>query len=153
MKTSINTQICTTLAGLLSVMALIPANAQNLELTEAEQAWISDHPVIRVHNETDWPPFNFNVDGQATGFSIDYINLLADEIGLEVDFVSGPTWQQFIDMMRSGDLDVMLNIVETPARREFLLYTDPYSITSPVLAVQEQAPDVGSMGNLVGKTL
>ncbi len=129
------------------------AQSADLILTAEEQAWIRENSTIRVHNDMDWPPFNFNVDGQATGFSIDYINLVAGEIGLQVEFVSGPTWNEFLGMMRSGDLDVMLNIVETPARKEFLLYTDPYSITSPVLAVQEQSPDVGSLSGLASKTL
>jgi len=56
-------------------------------------------------------------------------------------------------MMRAGDLDVMLNIVDTPARREFLLYTDPYAITSPVLAVQEQVTGLNSLNDLAGQTV
>jgi PAS domain S-box-containing protein len=148
-----STLIAFLLIGLQLSAPPVFAQSSGLELTAEEQAWIRDNPTIRVHNEMDWPPFNFNVDGQPSGFSIDYINLVAREVGLQVEFVSGPTWSEFLDMMRSGDLDIMLNIVETPARKEFLLYTDPYSITSPVLAVQEQSPDVGSIGNLVGKTL
>ncbi len=120
------------LAGLVLATSLGSANAQDLGLTETEQAWIKEHPVVRVHNETNWPPYNFNVDGEPTGFSIDYMRLLAAQAGLDVEFVSGPSWNEFLDMMRSGDLDVMLNIVDTPVRREYLLFTTPYAITSPV---------------------
>ena len=129
------------------------AQSPDLDLNVEERAWIEGHPVIRVHNETDWPPFNFSVDGEPSGFSIDYIRLLAEQAGLEVEFVTGPSWNEFLDMMRSGDLDVMLNIVDTPARREFLLYTDPYAITSPVLAVQEQVTGLKSLNDLANRTL
>ena len=124
-----------------------PAFAQSaeLDLTAEEQAWIRDNPTIRVHNEMDWPPYNFNVDGEPSGFSIDYMRLLAEQAGLEIEFVSGPSWSEFLDMMRSGDLDVMLNIVDTPARREFFLFTGPYAITSPALAVQEQVTGLNSL--------
>ncbi len=148
-----STLIAFLLIGLQLSASPVFAQSGVLELTVEEQAWIREHPTIRVHNEMGWPPFNFNVDGEPVGFSIDYMNLLADEVGLDVEFVSGPTWSEFLDMMRSGDLDVMLNIVETPARKEFLLYTDLYSLTLLALAVQEQSPDVRSLGDLIGRTI
>jgi polar amino acid transport system substrate-binding protein len=129
------------------------AQSPDLDLTAEELAWIADNPVIRVHNETNWPPYNFNVDGEPTGFSIDYMRLVAERAGFEIDFVSGPDWNEFLDMMRSGDLDVMLNIVDTPARREFLLFTEPYAITSPVLAVQEQVTGLSSLNDLAGRNV
>ena len=123
------TLIAVLLVGLpLSVSPVLPQSV-GVELTADEQAWIRDNPTIRVHNEMDWPPYNFNVDGEPTGFSIDYMRLLAEQAGLEIEFVSGPSWNDFLNMMRSGDLDVMLNIVDTPGRREFLLFTGPYAIT------------------------
>ncbi|MFT5501735.1 MAG: PAS domain S-box-containing protein, partial [Woeseiaceae bacterium] len=123
------------------------------QLSQEEIAWIAENPVIRVHNETDWAPYNFNVDGEPSGFSIDYMRLLAEQAGLEIEFVSGPSWSEFLDLMRSGDLDVMLNIVNTPNRREFLLFTDPYAITSPLLAVQEQVTGLASLNDLAGRTV
>jgi PAS domain S-box-containing protein len=139
------------------VLALIAplaiAQSPDLNFTDEELAWITDNPVIRVHNETNWPPYNFNVNNEPTGFSIDYMRLLGERAGLEVEFVSGPDWNEFLNMMRSGDLDVMLNIVDTPARREFLLFTDPYAITSPVLAVQEQVTGLNSLNDLADRTV
>ena len=124
-----------------------------LDLDADELTWIEEHPVIRVHNETNWPPYNFNLDGEPSGFSIDYMRLLAEQTGLEVEFISGPAWNEFMDMMRSGDLDVMLNIVDTPARREFLVFTEPYAITSPVLAVQQQVTGLDSLNDLAGRSV
>jgi PAS domain S-box-containing protein len=122
--------------------------AKPVRLTDEEQSLIGRHPVIRVHNEMGWPPFNFNVDGQPTGFSIEYMNLVAAAVGLEVEYISGPSWNQFLDMMRAGELDVMLNIVKTPARLEYLTYTTPYAITSPVVATQDQRTDISSLEEL-----
>ncbi|MCZ6829734.1 MAG: transporter substrate-binding domain-containing protein, partial [Gammaproteobacteria bacterium] len=122
--------------------------AKPVILTDEERDWIEQHPAIRVHNELDWPPFNFNVDGRPSGFSVEYMNLVATTVGLELEYINGPSWNQFLDMMRAGDLDVMLNIVQTPARLEYLTYTQPYSITSPVLAVRDQETDIGSLEEL-----
>jgi len=140
-------------AGQTQASPFVVLQSLQQQLSQEEIAWIAANPVIRVHNEMDWPPYNFNVDGEPSGFSIDYMRLLAEQAGLEVEFISGPTWNEFLDMMRAGDLDVMLNIVDTPARREFLLYTDPYAITSPVLAVQEQVTGLNSLNDLAGQTV
>jgi PAS domain S-box-containing protein len=140
-------------AALLSFNTSTFAQSVDLDLTAEERQWIEQNPTIRVHNEIDWPPYNFNVDGEPSGFSIDYIRLLTEQAGLDIEFVSGPDWNEFMEMMRSGDLDVMLNIVDTPARREFLLFTDPYAITSPVLAVQEQVSGLTSLNDLAGRTV
>jgi ABC-type amino acid transport substrate-binding protein len=150
-KTWIKTQICSALAGLLSVMALLPANAQDLELTEAERAWIEEHPVIRVHNEMNWPPFNFNQNGEPRGYSIDFMNLVASRTGLQVEYISGPSWQQFLDMTQSNELDVMLNINATPERAEYLNFTD-YHLQSPAaIVVKDLTLSVTSLQDLYGK--
>ena len=138
------------LAPLQALLLACSVFAQSSDLDTEELAWLEQHPTVRVHNETDWPPYNFNVDGEPAGFSIDYMRLLAESAGIEVEFVSGPTWDEFLGLMRSGDLDVMLNIVDTPGRREFLLFTSPYAITSPVLAVQEHVTGLASLNDLAG---
>ena len=53
-------------------------------LTQAEKDWIEANPVIRIHNEMNWPPFNFNINGHPKGLSIDYMNLLAEKIGISI---------------------------------------------------------------------
>jgi len=141
------------LAGLVSVAPVLSATAQDLDLTESEQAWIEEHPVIRVHNETDWPPFNFVEGDQPAGLSIEYMNLVAEAAGLQIEYVSGPSWEEFQGMMRSGELDVMLNIVQTDDRNDFLLFTEPYTVMSPVLAGLENVAEISSLNELYGKTL
>ena len=44
------------------------------------------------------------------------MNLLAERVGLEVEYVTGPSWGEFLEMMKRGELDVMLNIVKTRDR-------------------------------------
>ena len=98
---------------LAGMMNPLQASGGELSLTMEEKVWLREHPKIRVHNEMDWPPFNFNENGRPQGLSIDYMNLVASTAGLQVEYISGPTWQQFLDMTRSDELDVMLNINQT----------------------------------------
>ena len=134
----------------LLAVALGPARAESTDrtaapsadiaLTEAERAWLREHPVIRAHNEQNWPPFNFNSYGEPRGFSIDYLNLLADKLGLRVEYQTGSDWNAFMDRIRDKRLDLMLNIVATEERRADLLFTEPYATTPNVIVSRSDQP-------------
>ena len=47
-------------------------NNSNIKLTDEEKNWIQNNPTIRVANELDWPPFDFNETGTPKGLGIDY---------------------------------------------------------------------------------
>jgi len=118
--------------------------------TEVERVWIEEHPVIRVHNEKAWPPYNFNVNGQPSGFSIDYMNLVAKQAGLNVEYVTGPSWDEFKVMIQSGELDVMLNTTETPERRKIVNFTRPYAQISAAIIVKDPDLRIQSIDDLRG---
>jgi signal transduction histidine kinase/DNA-binding response OmpR family regulator/membrane-bound lytic murein transglycosylase MltF len=125
-----------------------------ISLTPEEQAFIDAHPVIRVHNEQKWAPFNFFEHGAATGFSIDYMNLLAEKIGFKVEYISGPTWNEFLTMIKERRLDVMLNIVKTAEREKFIRFTkEPYLETPRAIVVRKDDTTVRSFKDLYGRTV
>lgn len=123
-----------------------------LALTSEEKAWLAKNQVIRIHNEMNWPPFNFNQDGKPQGFSIDYMNLLAERIGVNIEYKSGPSWNEFLEMMKKSDLDVMLNIVKTPDRLKYLNYTRPY-IDNPNTILSRADQPYNNLEELFGKTI
>lgn len=134
-------------------MAISSNHELGPSFTENEQQYLEAHPVLRVHNERDWPPFNFNADGSPSGYSIDYMDLLAKKIGVRVQYITGPSWDEFLSMMKSGEIDVMLNIVNTKSRRSFLSFTKPYLVTSEVIYTRKNTSGIESLDDLVGKTV
>ncbi|MDJ0666881.1 MAG: transporter substrate-binding domain-containing protein [Desulfobacterales bacterium] len=124
-----------------------------LKLNLDEAAFLARTETVRVHNETDWVPFNFNQNDTPMGYSIDYMKLLAAKTGLDIEFVTGPSWDAFFDQMRSGDLDVMLNIAMTPERQEFLTFTPPYLQMIQALYTRQDFPNVTAIEDLFGKRM
>ncbi len=120
-------------------------------LTQEEADFLARHPLILVHNESDWAPFNFNTDGTPKGFSIDYMNLLAQTLGIEVQFINGPSWDEFMELAKSGAIDVMLNIAKTPERETFLEFTPPYVHMVQRLYTRKDFPHVNSVRDLADK--
>jgi signal transduction histidine kinase/CheY-like chemotaxis protein/ABC-type amino acid transport substrate-binding protein len=131
----------------------LDSTASNLDLTLKEKRWLKKHPKIRVSNESNWPPFNFNKKGQPLGFSIDYMNLLSEIIGIKVDYVNGPSWNDFLVMIKNKKLDVMLNIVNTEQRREYISFTDEYLHTLTGIYVKEGKERFTSLKELNNKKL
>ena len=123
-----------------------------LELTAEELAWIRANPKVRVHNETEWPPYNFAEGGVPKGYSIDFMSLLAKRVGLEVEYITGPSWNEFLEMMKSGKLDVMLNIVKTPERQKYLLFT-PHYADNPNVILTRRDTTFENLEQLSGKTI
>ncbi len=142
------------LARLEARWLVLPASPEKsvLNLTLKEKAWIKEHPEIRVHNETDWAPFNFNDNGKPKGLSIDYMNLLSKKTGIRVNYISGPSWGEFLDMIRKKELDVMLNIVKTEDRQKYILFTDPY-VENPNVIVSSKENRYERIDQLFGKTV
>ena len=133
-------------------VAAEPVPPKRIILTEQENAWLDAHPVIRVHNEKDWPPFNYFEYGKPRGLSIDYMNLVAEKLGIKVEYVTGPSWNEFLGLVKRKELDVMLNIVKTEDRMQYLLYTEPY-VKNPNVIVSSQATPFETIQALFGKTV
>ena len=123
-----------------------------VKLSAQEEKFIAEHQVIRVHNELNWPPFNFNEDNTPKGYSIDYMNLIARKAGFFVEYVSGPTWDEFMGMIKNRELDVMLNIAQTPDRDKFIRFTTPY-VTNLNVIISTKDAKITSLDDLKGKTV
>ncbi len=132
------------LLGILSLSAQSP-----IHLTPEEEAFLREHPVITVHNELDYPPYNFYKDGKPQGLSIDYMNLLAQRLGIRVEYRHGYSWSEFMRQIKAGKLDVMLNIMRTTERAQYLHFTEPYAATRK--AIFSNDPSLSTLDDLEGK--
>lgn len=99
---------------------------QNINFTDDEKEWLKTHHSIRVANETDWPPFDFNENDVPKGFVIDYIKLLASKTGLEIEFVHGYSWTELVELFKKRKIDVMPVFYKNDERKSYTLYTEPY---------------------------
>ena len=120
----------------------------NINLSAAEKAFLEAHPVIRVHNEQDWAPFNFNKNGVPQGYTIDMMNLLAEKLGLTIEYISGPSWAEFTRMLKNKQIDVIGNMVQTAERDHFALFSQtPITDEVPQIFARKGAeyPDLDSL--------
>ena len=59
---------------------------------------------IRVGLDNSFPPYEFiDSQGKPSGFNIDLIQCIANELNIEVEFISG-VWNEVIDKFNKGKL-------------------------------------------------
>jgi len=97
-----------------------------INLSEEESIFINNHPVIKVANELDWPPFDYNEFGKPKGLAIDYIKLLAKKAGLQIEFIHGPSWDELLQLFEQKQIDIIPALYKNQQRQSFTLFTTPY---------------------------
>ena len=103
-----------------------------LDLTAEELSWLDSNSEIRVAYDPNWPPFEYiGESGELLGLTP---QIMSDfENTLEIDFVpveSISNWTATLDSLKGRTADVAFMIVDTPERRDYLMFTTPHLIAS-----------------------
>jgi len=112
--------------------------ASEFDLTKDEVDYINKNPLIRVHAEEAWRPFNFIENNEVKGYSNDLIRLVANNVGLEIKFVTGYHWYDYMSMLKNGEIDVITNIKVTPKRENYVIFTQyhPLKVIDGLLTLE-----------------
>ncbi len=128
-------------------------STRTIYLSDVEKEYLKKHKTIRVQNESNWAPFNFRDKGNPSGFSIDFIELVASKVGLNVEFVSGYDWATYLEMLKTNKLDAMLNIAKTEQRAKYFSFTTPYFDSLDSVFVRKDKMNLKSLKDFEGKKL
>ncbi len=121
------------LLTLLTVILLTqatPAWSQadtRLKLSTEEQNWLDEHPVIRLGIDPEYQPIEMIIEGKHSGLSKEYIDLIAQKLGITFELQITSSWPDTIEQIKSKKIDVVTALHKTSARQEFLNFTDSYS--------------------------
>jgi len=129
-------------------MALIE---KKVNLTPKEQKYLDSLKFISVHNEKSWAPYNFNENGIPKGYVVDYIKLLGRKLNKKINFVSGYSWNEFLNLIKDNRIDVISNIIHTKSREKYINFTKPYLVIKK--AIFSNQPNLRHLSDLEGKTV
>lgn len=68
--------------------------------------------------------FGFDEDGNAKGFCIDYLNVIASVTGWEYEYVKIADFKEGLEKVRSGELDLITPATITDARKEEFAFSE-----------------------------
>ncbi|MDG1858499.1 MAG: transporter substrate-binding domain-containing protein, partial [Emcibacteraceae bacterium] len=57
---------------------------------------------------------------------MDFLNLVADKAGFQVEYVSNKPWEELQELTKNKEIDIIHSLIQTDVRYEFLNFTTPY---------------------------
>jgi|GEM_PF-588861 len=143
--------------AIMLVLGLSAVHAQSdprISLTRSEQAWLKEHPVIRLGVDPTDPPREFiSREGKYSGITADVARLVGERLGITFVEERGTSWADLKDKAKRRDLDVLPCVARTKEREEFLAFTNPYLNVPVVIVTRTDAPYIESLEYLKGKTI
>jgi PAS domain S-box-containing protein len=121
-------------------------------LTQAENQWLADHPVIRIGGEANWPPYDF-VDEQANhaGVAADILKAIGDRLGVHFEVDTSLPWETMLNQVRSGKLFAVCAIAPTPSRKKDFIFTTPYALSPSGVVTHPDNTTIKSLSDLANK--
>ena len=127
------------------------ADTAALGLSATEQAWLEQHPVIRLAPDPNFAPIEwFNQQGDYNGVSSDYVRLLQERLGIRFEIIRGKSWNQILAMVRRGEVDALSAVIDTPEREQYLAFTKPYFTAKRVIFATRPMGIIEKLGDLKG---
>jgi polar amino acid transport system substrate-binding protein len=135
---------------IFSAYTYVSASAAELHLTPQEQQYLDAKKSIKVANLPNFEPFSFILNQQPAGYSIEYMRMVGEYLGKDIEFVSD-TWNAMLDMLKNGTLDVIPHIAVTEERKAFVDYTDFIHVHFTTGFALRKGEYISSMEDLKGK--
>ncbi len=101
---------------------------------------------------TDWFPYTWQENGQASGFEIETFKAIMKIMNMEAEFVNYP-WQRCLFSLKEGKADALISLLKTPEREQFTHFPENHiSISRTVLftAADKDIKFTGSYEELKG---
>ncbi len=123
-------------------------------LSGEEREYLDRLGPVTVSPDPDWLPFeHVDEQGNFTGIAADLLDLLADRLGIEFDYVFPADWNEALALSMAGEVLVLPFLNRTPQREEWLVFTEPLLVDPNVFITREEHPYIYDATQLTGTTI
>ena len=120
-----------------------------VRLTGEERQWLQNHNILLGGADPEFPPYDFfDAEVGHSGVSSDYVRLMEERLGVDIQVVPGLAWADILDRAKERTLDVVYCISETPSRREHLNFSQPYANFPIVIITREDENFISGLDDL-----
>jgi polar amino acid transport system substrate-binding protein len=114
---------------------------------------IEEEGILRVGLDPTYPPFETAEGGELRGIDVDLARALADELGLEAEFVYFG-FDGLYDALATEQVDVLISalVIRVEQTRDFA-FSEPYFNAGQILIVPAENQEIQEMADLNGHTL
>lgn len=130
--------VCAFATVVVALAAIIGASGCSSSQNASSTYTLVENGKLTVASDLATPPFEYvNDSGKDQGFTYELMGMIADELGLELNYLPAQKFDGIIPMVKQGvKTDVgACNITITDERREEVDFTDPYIDSNQGVAV------------------
>jgi len=125
-----------------------------LALSNGEERWLAQHPVVRVVvNEALAPLTFFDNDGNFRGVAADLLELIRLRTGLRFEIQRSRNDGDMIERIKDNRADLIAALLPSAQRHTLLNFTRPYLQNSNVLLTRKDPESPSNLAQLQGRRL
>ncbi|OGE82962.1 MAG: hypothetical protein A2Y39_07145 [Candidatus Delongbacteria bacterium GWF2_40_14] len=124
------------------------------EYSEKERIWLAEHREILISGDPEWPPNSmYDSQGNYIGIIPDFWSLIEKKSGLKLNRIKSSSWGQTIEMLKSGEIQIIDCVSETAERSEFMDFTGVLFTSHTVLVGRDELDYVNGLNDIGNLTL
>jgi len=144
----------TCLTGLPSVARALDSAVPAIDFSAEERAYIDQKRAITMCVDPDWEPFErIDENGRHEGIAADLVQRVAQRTGLKIELLPTRTWDESITASKAGRCQIMSFLNKTPARDQWLSFTDPIFLDPNIIIAREEHPYIGDIRGLSNESI
>jgi len=126
---------------------------EKIQFSAEEQEWIKEHPIVQYGYDPNWPPFEMYDNGEYTGIIAEYVKVIEESTGIDLQPIEVNSFEETLDKLKSGEIHIAPEVGRNNIRDKFLDYTEVYLTDPQVIVTRYDAGFVGGIEDLKGKTI
>jgi len=107
---------------------------------------------ISASGHPEWWPIMWQDNNRIVGAGPDLLTLIAHDLGLELDVLYQGTWDQVLEKVKQGQVDMLVAAYKTSDREQWMDYSIPYATDPAAIFVKKgRAFPFEKWEDLIGK--
>ncbi|WP_418642334.1 HD domain-containing phosphohydrolase [Vibrio chaetopteri] len=135
---------------ILEAETIIPSS-KPFALTDKQRQLIESTQPLKVSNENDWAPIDFTLAGEPKGYVIDLLDIIANDTGLEFEYINGRSWEELVSDYQNGSIDILHSIQKNSSTQDVGVFTEPLYQLPFSLVTQANTKTIEYFESLSGK--
>ncbi len=125
-----------------------------LNLTEQEQSWIHEHPIVYYSDDNYLPPFVLlNAEGELEGISKEYLDKIQTITQIQFKFIQKDNWSDVIQSLQKHEIQLVLAAIYSEEREKYALFSKPYFSSPMAIVTNQNYSYIQNLKELNGKTI
>ncbi|MGB5747841.1 MAG: transporter substrate-binding domain-containing protein [Desulfobacterales bacterium] len=125
-----------------------------IDLSPREIAWLAAHKKIRIGVDPGYAPYSFiDESGKYAGVSADFVHIIRERLGIDMEMVPGLNWEEVLEGTRQGTVDVITTARKTTERESFLNFSQTYIPTPLVIITRRDFSAIKGRYDIEGRKI